>query len=123
MVFSSPTTTPQILVLGSGLTAAMLGVFALEEYGFKATLADSAESAEAVFNSTETDLIVLDWELTQAHRVLQLLRQRVPSVPVIIIASTSLPQEVRASAAAVIRHSEVTESLISLLRIALPRTT
>ena len=116
-------TGSQILVIGSGLTAAILGSFVGPEHGFQMTVADNIDSAQALFDLTDADVIVLDWELERASFILRQLRQTVPSIPVIIIASIPLAEQTIESAAAVIRHSELAGSFVPVIQLALRRKT
>lgn len=113
----------RILVLGSGLTAAILGSFVGEEHGFQMTVADNIDSAQSLFDLADADVIVLDWELEQASYTFRQLRQTVPSIPVIIIASTPLAEQIVESAVAVLRHSELPSSFVPVIQLALHRKT
>ena len=109
--------TPQrILVIGSGLTAAILGVFVLQEQGFEATLAERVESAQALCALAATDLIVLDWDVERASQGWHMLRQNASSVPVIIISSAPLPEGVSKSVAGIIHHSVSKVALVPLIQ-------
>lgn len=116
-------TGSRILVIGSGLTAVILGSFVGEEHGFQMTVADNIDSAQALFNLADADVIVLDWELEQASHILRQLHQKAPSVPVILIASTPISEQYRESAAVVIRHSELAGSFVPVIQLALRRKT
>jgi CheY-like chemotaxis protein len=109
----------RVLVLGQGSTASTIAGFVLQADGVQVTLAESLESAETRLNLAGIDLIVLDWQLEGASNALRPIRQSLPSVPVILIASTPLLEKVRKSATAVIRHSETAGALVFLVRLAL----
>lgn len=107
----------KILLIGGGLTEVVIRTFVLEERGFKVTAADDYRATEPLLR--HADLVILDWASADSTGAFRFLRETYPEVPVIVIASVPISEEVREDAAAVITHATLNSSLLPLVQLAL----
>ncbi len=111
----------RILLIGGGLTEIVIRTFVLEESGFKVTAVDNYGAADPLLRNT--DLVILDWASAESTNAFRYIRSTSPNCPVIIVASVPISEEIREDAAAVINHSALNSSLLSLVQLAVhPRS-
>lgn len=107
----------EILVIGGGLTGLIIRHFILEERGLKVTAVDEYGAARSFLR--HTNLIILDWASEDSTSAFRFIRETASELPVIVIASVPISEEVREAAAAVITHSALSTSLLPLVQLAL----